>query len=72
MKIIINNKEVDKASIEIDEVLSWDYPDFCDAYISEAFFTNGNDLSDKEIQELENDYPDLLNELALETYNIKN
>ena len=33
MEIKINDKIVDRSSIEIDGIDTQDYPDFCDAYI---------------------------------------
>jgi len=36
---------------EIEDVYSWDYPDFCDAYISYAEDENGNEMTEEQIQE---------------------
>jgi len=36
---------------EIEDVKSWDYPDFCDAYISYAEDENGNEMTEQQIQE---------------------
>ena len=36
---------------EIEDVYSWDYPDFCDAYISYAEDENGNEMTEQQIQE---------------------
>jgi hypothetical protein len=47
--IMLNGKEVDMRSLEIENVDSRDYPDFSDAYIGRASFTDGTDLSDQEM-----------------------
>jgi hypothetical protein len=45
------NREL--TDIEIDGIEIWDYPDFCDAYISAACFADtGEPLTDDEIDEL--------------------
>ena len=36
---------------EIEDVKSWDYPDFCDAYISYAEDENGKEMTEEQIQE---------------------
>ena len=36
---------------ELEDVKSWDYPDFCDAYISYAEDENGNKMTEQQIQE---------------------
>ena len=36
---------------EIEDVKSWDYPDFCDAYISYAEDENGNEMTEQQIEE---------------------
>ena len=36
---------------EIEDVKSWDYPDFCDAYISYAEDENGKEMTEQQIQE---------------------
>jgi hypothetical protein len=51
-QIIINGKEVDKATIVIDGIDTRDYPDFCDSYISECEFIDGAELNEHELDEL--------------------
>jgi len=36
---------------ELEDVKSWDYPDFCDAFISYAEDENGNEMTEEQIQE---------------------
>ncbi len=36
---------------EIEDVKSWDYPDFCDAFISYAEDENGNEMTEQQIEE---------------------
>ena len=65
--LMINGKEVDRASLEVDDVDPRDYPDFSDAYISYATFTDGTELSDEEIEELNDRHGDLVHELAYDS-----
>lgn len=60
----INGKEVDGNSLEVDGVDSRDYPDFCDAYISYAMFTDGTELNEDQLDKLTEDNGDIVNELA--------
>ena len=36
---------------ELEDVKSWHYPDFCDAFISYAEDENGNEMTEEQIQE---------------------
>ena len=36
---------------ELEDVKSWDYPDFCDAFISYAEDENGKEMTEEQIQE---------------------
>jgi hypothetical protein len=60
--LMLNGKEVDEKSIEIDGVDRRDYPDFSDAYISAANYMDGTPLSDKEIEELDAQNNELVHE----------
>ena len=62
--IEVNGKLVNARSIEICGIDSKDYPDFCDAYVEYAEFENGIPLNESEIIILEEDYSDLVHELA--------
>ncbi len=44
-----------------------DYPDFCDAYFASGNI-GGIDLTDDELAQLGEDYPEVLAEMALEHY----
>lgn len=57
-------KKVDVGSIEIGDVDMRDYPDFSDAYIEYAEYTNGKALSEEECSELQDEYQDFVHELA--------
>ena len=52
--VIINGKEVDMNTIEIDDIDMHDYPDFSDAFVSKAQFVDGTPLTDDELEELQN------------------
>ena len=55
-------------SFEVDGVDSRDYPDFSDAFISYAeYIDDGGELIDSELEELQNQYPELAAELAFES-----
>ena len=64
MKIIINNKEVNLDTIKIDGVYSWDYPEYCDAFVSFAKFIDGKTLSPRQLDTITDNYPELVNDLA--------
>jgi hypothetical protein len=61
-----NGKEVDINSLQVEDIN--DYPDFANAYIDYAEYTDGTKLSDKEINEFNEQFPDLAAEIALENY----
>ena len=70
--IMLNGKEVDMRSLEIENVDSRDYPDFSDAYIGRASFTDGTDLSDQELDQLNDEHGDLVHELAYDSLHESN
>jgi hypothetical protein len=45
-------KELDYSSIEIEDIDTKDYPDFTDAFISHAKWNNGVELTNEELDEL--------------------
>ena len=64
--IIVNGKPVDIKSIEVDFDRR-DVPDFT-AYATYAEFTNGVELTDNELDILDNEYGDVLYDIAYESY----
>jgi hypothetical protein len=64
---MINGKEIDMRSLEVDGVDSRDYPDFSDAYISYALFIDGSELSDEEMDQLNDEHGDLVHDLAYDS-----
>ena len=62
--VSIRGRSVNVDSIEIDGVDTSDYPDFSDAYITYAEFTDGTPLSEFELDELYNEHGDLVNQAA--------
>ena len=42
------------SDVEVEDVKGWDYPDFCDAYISDATY-NGEPMSEEMLEELNQD-----------------
>ena len=53
--------------VEIEDVNIKDYPDFSDAFFSYAEI-NGRPLTDEELDNLTDNYPDELNQMAHEYY----
>lgn len=51
---------VDVASIEIEGIDGRDYPDFSDAFVSKANWDDGTPLSEDELNELQDQHPDLI------------
>ena len=58
-------KCVDVGSIEIDGINTRDYPDFSDAYVSAAKWNDGTDLTEAELDELQDQHGDLVYEKVL-------
>ena len=58
-------KCVDVGSIEIDGINTRDYPDFADAYVSAAKWDDGTDLTEEELEELQDQHGDLFYERVL-------
>lgn len=51
--------------VRVDGIDYSDYPDFCGAYFASAIFEDtGIHLTDAELAELENEYPELIKEMA--------
>ena len=69
-KLMINGKPVDVSSIEIDGVdKSQGYDDgTVDAFAAYAEFEDGSKLTDSELEELTDDNPDLIHNLAIDTF----
>ena len=52
--------------LEVEDVDSSDYPDFCDAFFSYGEI-DGRELTEDELIQLGEDYPEILNEMAYES-----
>ena len=59
--------EVDPSTIEIDGINTADAPDFVDAYISYAEYTDGTELTDQELDTLTDENSDLVYDKVQET-----
>jgi len=65
-KIIMNIDDVEDLSVE--GVDTRDYPDFCDAYFAQGFWAEtGKELTEDELIELGELYPEVLNEMAFQS-----
>jgi hypothetical protein len=63
---MVDGKPVNIDSIELDDVKDWDRPDFADAYASYAEFEDGKKLTDKQLDELTDKHPGVINQIANE------
>jgi hypothetical protein len=52
---MLDFKKLDLKSIELEDINTNDYPDFVDAFISYAQYNDGTELTDQELDELNND-----------------
>jgi hypothetical protein len=66
--IMFNGKEVDVTSIEVDGVSASDYPDFADAFISDAKYIDGQELTDDELDMFTEANYDLTYDLAYNSF----
>lgn len=48
-------REIDYDSLEVDGIDLRDYPDFCDAFICYGLTTDGDELTEQELEELSSD-----------------
>ena len=55
MKIDFKKVEV----LEVSDINHYDYPEYCDAYISEANY-NGNPMNNDMLDEINDNYPDFV------------
>jgi hypothetical protein len=53
--------------VAVDGVDRRDYPDFCDAYFSDAAWEDGTQLTQMELDELTDIYPEVVWEMACES-----
>ena len=53
---------------QIEGIDSQDYPDFCDAYLSYAEDENGNELTDKELEDWQEENPNEFYDMVLQSW----
>lgn len=63
----LNGKKVDLRSLSVENVCSWDYPDFCDAHLVGGCFEDGTPLTDEEMDQLNDENPDFVWEMAYDS-----
>ncbi len=69
MKNVVYLNEREAIDVELSDVDPSDYPDFCDAHISYAVWSDtGEKLTENELEELNNENSDVINQLAFEYY----
>lgn len=49
------SKDIDYSTVQIEDVNMSDYPDFCDAFVSYAEYTDGTPVSDEDLEKLNED-----------------
>jgi hypothetical protein len=55
--------------VEVENVHGWDYPDFADAYVASAVWKDtGEQLTESELDKLNDEYSDFVHEKAHEQY----
>ena len=59
------NLDIDWSTVELDGIDRRDYPDFCDAYISYAEFSDGTPLDDDQLEEATGRFGDRILNLIL-------
>ena len=64
---LIAGKAVDPDTIEVDGVDTNDHPDYVDAYPVYAQFFQGEALSEAQLEELADRYPEVIQEVAYQT-----
>ena len=64
--MLVNNKAVDVHTIEIEGAIMGDFPDFSDAFVSYACFIDGKELSNSELDYLQDTYPHEIHKLLIE------
>ena len=58
----------DIVDVEVDDVFSWDYPDFADAYVSYAVWEgSGKELTENELEQLNDKHGEFVHEKAHES-----
>ncbi len=62
---ILNGKKV--VDLEVDGVVSSDYPDFSDAYFSHGSYEDGTPLTEEELNKLSDLAGDVLWEMAFDS-----
>lgn len=63
----LNGKQVDLGSFWVEDVDPRDYPDFCDAHLVGATFEDGTPLTDDEMDELNDKYPEVVWDMAFQS-----
>lgn len=63
----INGRAVETATIEVAGIDHHDYPDYADAYVTGAQYADGEDLSDDDLELLQDQYPDVIYDVIAES-----
>lgn len=67
MSVALNDKLVDKDSIVVGGVTRQDAPEFANAYFTFAKFDDGTELQPDELDQLTDQYGEMLNDLAVQS-----
>lgn len=61
-------KKLNMQSIEVGGVKEWDYPDFVDSFVEYAEWEDGTELTEAELDELNDNNPEIAQTAAMETF----
>lgn len=63
----LNKRDVAVATIQVNGIDHSDYPDYANAYVDSAQYTDGTDLSFEELDQLQEQYPDVVYDIIVES-----
>lgn len=63
----LNGRGVVVATIQVAGVDHRDYPDYADAYVESAQYVDGTDLTDDELDQLQDQHPDVVYDVINES-----
>jgi len=60
-------KTINLNTLQISGVSMHDYPDFCGSYVDSGQYVDGTSISDRDLDDLNNNYPEIAQERAYES-----
>lgn len=65
--MMTNEQLNDICNIELQDIDTKDYPDFCDAFIANATWSNGVELTEAELDDINDNHSDFVYEAVLDS-----